>query len=345
MNWLERVWFGESGQDVAARAVLWPFAQAYGGVVGLRSRLYEQGVLKQEEASLPTIAVGNLTAGGTGKTPVAAYLVSELGRRGARPGIVLRGYGNDETEVHRRLNATVPVVASVNRVSGAEIARKQGADVVVLDDAFQHRRIRRTADVLLLSAEQLDRPRRLLPAGPWREELDAAARADLIVITRKSADAAVCAHAVELAKGAAPGVPIVVIHLQPTALRAASGQEESLPLDRLRNARVLAIAAIGEPGVFASQLEALGGRVTLAAFRDHHPFSDEDMAMLARRASESDLVVSTLKDAVKLASRWPGPSRLWYVSQQPVVEHGVEHLNQLLKRVMEARPTAAPSAS
>lgn len=345
MSWIERVWFGESGRDVAARTVLWPLAQAYGGVAGLRARLYDQGVLKQEAASVPTIAVGNLTAGGTGKTPVAAYFVSELAQRGAKPGIVLRGYGNDETEVHRRLNANVPVIASSNRVSGAEVARMQGADVVVLDDAFQHRRIRRTADVLLLSAEQLDRPRRLLPAGPWREALDAASRADLIVITRKSADSVVCARAVELAKAAAPGVPMAVMHLKPAALQAATRLGDSLALERLRDARVLAIAAIGEPGLFARQLEALGATVTLAAFRDHHPFSDDDVRSLARRATESDLVVSTLKDAVKLASRWTGPSRLWYVSQQPVVEQGVEHVSQLLIRVMDARSTAAPSAS
>ena len=343
MSWLERVWFGEDERDVAARVALWPFAQAYGGIVGLRSRLYDQGVLKQEEASLPTIAVGNLTAGGTGKTPMAAHLVSELVRRGAKPGIVLRGYGNDETEVHRRLNAGVPVVASVNRISGVEVARQQGADVVVLDDAFQHRRIRRTADVLLLSVEQLDRPRRLLPAGPWREGLQAAGRADLIVVTRKSASAETTERAIALARSAVGTVPLVAVHLKPVDLRATSGSE-SLPLDCLTGARVLAIGAIGEPGLFARQLEGLGASVSLAAFRDHHPFTDEEVALLARRASESDLVVSTLKDAVKLASRWPGPSRLWYVSQQPVVEQGVEHLNQLLQRVMDARSTAAPSA-
>jgi tetraacyldisaccharide 4'-kinase len=343
MSWLERVWFGENERDVAARAALWPFAQAYGGIVGLRSRLYDQGVLKQEDASLPTIAVGNLTAGGTGKTPMAAHLVSELVKRGAKPGIVLRGYGNDETEVHRRLNAGVPVIASVNRISGVEIARQQGADMVVLDDAFQHRRIRRTADVLLLSAEQLDRPRRLLPAGPWREALEAAGRADLIVVTRKSASAETTERAIALARSIVGQVPIVAVHLKPADLRATSGTE-SLPLDRLKGARVLAIGAIGEPGLFARQLEGLGASVTLAAFRDHHPFTDAEVASLARRASESDLVVSTLKDAVKLASRWPGPSRLWYVSQQPVVEQGVELLNGLLERVLAARSTAAPSA-
>jgi tetraacyldisaccharide 4'-kinase len=343
MSWLERVWYGDSTQDAATRAVLWPFAQAYGGIVELRARLYARGVLAQENAAVPTIAVGNLTAGGTGKTPLAAYLVAELANRGAKPGIVLRGYGNDETEVHRRLNANVPVIASANRVSGIELARRQGADVVVLDDAFQHRQVRRTADVLLLSAEQMLRPRRLLPSGPWREPLEAARRADLIIITRKAADAASAQRAVAMARAAAPDVPVAVIHLAPTRLNAATGGE-SLALDRLRDARVLAIAAIGEPRLFAQQLEALGARVTLSAFRDHHPFTDGEVAALARQASECDFVVSTLKDAVKLGSRWPGPSRLWYVSQQPVVEQGVEHMHKLLQRVLDARSSAAPSA-
>jgi len=343
MSWLERVWFGDGAQDAATRAVLWPFAQMYGGVVDVRARLYDRGVLAQETPSLPTIAVGNLTAGGTGKTPIAAHLVAELARNGAKPGIVLRGYGNDETEVHRRLNANVPVIASANRVSGIELARRQGADVVVLDDAFQHRQVRRTADVLLLSAEQMLRPRRLLPSGPWREPLEAARRANLIIITRKSADAASSQRAMAMAQAAAPDVPVAVIHLAPTRLNAAT-DGESLALDRLRGARVLAIAAIGEPRLFAQQLEALGARVTLSAFRDHHPFTDEEVAALARQATESEFVVSTLKDAVKLGTRWPGPSRLWYVSQQPVVEQGVEHMNRLLQRVLDARSTAAPSA-
>lgn len=343
MSWLEEIWFGASPKEAAMRAALWPLAQAYGGIVELRARLYDQGILAQDTPSLPTIAVGNLTAGGTGKTPLAAYLTGELRRRAAKPAIVLRGYGNDETEVHRRLNPGLPVVATADRISGIEAARRQGADIVVLDDAFQHRKVRRDANVLLLSAEQLERPRRLLPAGPWRERLHAARRANLIVITRKSATEASADGAAALATGAAPGIPLVRVHLAPGLLLSAAGNE-SVTLDRLRGARVLAIAAIGEPRLFARQLEALGATVTLAAYRDHYPFSDEDVAMLARRASGSDIVVSTLKDAVKLGSRWPGSSRLWYVSQQPVVEQGVDHMNRLLQRVLDARSTAAPSA-
>lgn len=343
MSWIERVWFGDGVADRAVRAALWPFARAYRGVVDVRARLYDRGVLVQTAASLPTIAVGNLTAGGTGKTPMAAYLVAELSKRGARPGIVLRGYGNDEIEVHRRLNGGIPVVASVNRISGIDVARSQGADIVVLDDAFQHRRLRRDADVLLLSAEQLDRPRRLLPAGPWREGLEAARRAHLIVVTRKTAGPACVQRAIELTSRNAPGIPISTVHLAPSSLVSVTSAE-SLPLDRLRGASVFAIAAIGEPSLFARQLEALGAKVTLAAFRDHHPFADAEVRDMVARAATSDLVVSTLKDAVKLGGRWPGSTRLWYVSQQPVVEHGVEHVNGLLQRVLAARSTAAPSA-
>ena len=343
MSWIERVWFDDTPREAATRAVLWPVAQLYSGIVDLRTRMYDQEVLQQQNPSLPAIAVGNLTVGGTGKTPVAAHVVSQLVQRGARPAIVLRGYGNDEADVHRRLNPRVPVIASPNRISGIEVARGQGADIVVLDDAFQHRRVRRNADVLLLSAEQLSRPRRLLPAGPWREPLAAARRADLIAITRKSADEASVVRAAELARSVAPAVPIAVVHLAPGHLRDATGME-SLSLDKLRGAKVFAIAAIAEPALFARQLEALGARVTLAAFRDHHPFSDSEVADLSKQGAQSDLVVCTLKDAVKLGPRWPGPSRLWYVSQQPVVEQGVEHLNSLLLRALDARPTAATSA-
>jgi tetraacyldisaccharide 4'-kinase len=120
--------------------------------------------------------------------------------------------------------------------------------------------------------------------------------------------------------------------------------EDSLPLETLKGKRVLAVAAVGEPELFRRQLEAIDAEVALAAFRDHHPFSDQDVTDLARRAASSDLVVCTLKDAVKLGRRWPGPSRLWYVSQQLVVDQGAEHVTRLIERVLDARAAAATSA-
>jgi tetraacyldisaccharide 4'-kinase len=300
-----------------------------------RERLYDSGIFEVENPEIPVVSVGNLTVGGTGKTPFAAWLASRLAKS-AQPAVALRGYGGDEHEVHRRLNPEIPVVVNANRVAAIRVAKAQGSDVAVLDDAFQHRRIARTGDILLLSAEQLMRPLRLLPAGPWREPLSAAGRADVLVITRKSAGSADAQRAREKLQRLMPGAPIATVHLAPHALVSAV-DDESLPLSHLRGASVIAFAAIGEPGVFARQLEQLGARVSLVAFRDHHAYSAADLRKLASRVPADGFALCTLKDAVKVASRWPASSRLWYVSQQLVVEQGEEHLERLLARVLAAR--------
>ena len=341
MSLVERIWFGDDAAATVGRAALWPLSLAYGGTMRLRARLYDTGLLPSEAPALPAISVGNLTVGGTGKTPLAAWLAGELASR-ARPAIVLRGYGGDEVEVHRRLNPGVPIIANPDRVEAIAQASQAGAEIVVLDDAFQHRRVARQADVVVLSAEQMLRPRRLLPAGPWREPLSALRRADLVIVTRKSSNIDRAADAAQLARIVAPDVPIAIVHLAPKALASAT-DGETAPLDRLRGAPAVAIAAIGEPQLFRAQLAALGAQVSLAAFRDHHRFTDREIAALARQAGNG-LALCTLKDAVKLAGRWPGPSRLWYVSQQLVVDQGAEHVTRLINRVVTARAAAAPSA-
>ena len=343
MNVVEAVWYGNEPGARVARAALWPLARAYGAISAARGRLYDNGIFRTAPAALPAIGVGNLTVGGTGKTPFAAWLAGRL-REHARPAIVLRGYGDDEVAVHRVLNPEVPVVAGADRAAAIEDARRQHADIVVLDDAFQHRRIARTADIVLLSAEQLMRPLRLLPAGPWREPLSSAGRADLLVLTRKSAGIADAQRARARLQARCPGLPIATVHLAPRSLDSAAPDGPSVPLDSLAGAAVTAIAAIGEPGVFARQLEQLGARVTLIAFRDHHEFTDAEVHGLAARVPRDGYAVCTLKDAVKLAGRWPGPSGLWYVSQQLVVEEGAEDMNRLLQRALDARSSTAETA-
>ena len=345
---VENVWYGRSAGNIVVRAALWPLSKAYNVAVSARARLYDAGMLPSHPPALPTISVGNLTVGGTGKTPFAAYLAAQLGRR-ARPAIALRGYGGDEIQVHRRLNPDVPVFVNPDRAAAVREAKTYGADLVILDDAFQHRRIARNADVVLLSAEQVLRPRRLLPAGPWREHLSGARRADLLVITRKSASIVEAEHAIGVVRSEIPGIPIVSVSLTPKELVAVGDDASTepaltLPLERLKDASVLAIAAIGEPELFRRQLELLGARVTLDAHRDHHEYSVADIRDAALRVPLDGLAVCTLKDAVKLAGRWPGPSRLWYVSQQLVVDQGVEEVNRLLERVMDARASAATTA-
>lgn len=337
MSLIEHVWFGSDAAAGVSRAALWPLSAAFGTVTAARRAMYDAGLLRTHEAVLPCVSVGNLTVGGTGKTPFAAWLAGRLNAR-ARAAIVLRGYGGDEAEVHRRLNPGIPVVSLADRVLAVQMAKAANAQLAVLDDAFQHRRVARVADIVLLSVEQLSRPRRLLPAGPWREGLSAARTADLIVLTRKSAMPEEAKAAVSLLASELPGVPSAMVHLAPKSLVRVNG-EGSHGLDSLRDAAVLAIAAIGEPDLFRKQLADLGAQVTLAPFRDHHAFSADDVHHLSGTASAA-LAVCTLKDAVKLAPRWPASRELWYLSQQLAVEQGADHIDRLCARVLERVSTA-----
>ena len=183
---VECLWYGIGYLQGGVRGLLLPQAALYRSAVALRNGLYDNGILRVEQPSLPVLSVGNLTAGGSGKTPFAAWLAARLLAAGAKPAVVLRGYGGDEELVHRELNPGVVVVTGAERVLGVSRALGLGCDVVVLDDGFQHRRLGRLADLVLLSSERWQEPQRLLPAGPWREPLRALERAALLVVSRRT---------------------------------------------------------------------------------------------------------------------------------------------------------------
>jgi tetraacyldisaccharide 4'-kinase len=337
---IERLWWGDGPGARAGRAALFPLELLYGGAVAARGALYDAGMLPSHTPALPAISVGNITVGGTGKTPVAAWLAAQLVELGAHPALVLRGYGADEPLVHERLNPTVPVVVSPDRLAGIARAADAGADVAVLDDAFQHRRARRTADIVLVSAERWGRARRLLPAGPWREPVRALGRASLLLVTRKAATPAAAAAVLDDLTRAAPGVARGLVHLSLAELHQAgeSTGEDTLPVQALDGAHVFAISAIGNPAAFVHQLEERGALVRACSLADHHPFSPETAARLATARRPGELAVCTLKDAVKLATVWPRDAApLWYVSQRLTVEHGDEAIGSLLANVLAAR--------
>src|SRR5688572_13359231 len=334
---IESIWDGTTAWAKVARAALAPFELVYAGVVTLRGASYDAGLLASARPALPALSVGNLSVGGTGKTPVAAWMASELSTRGGTPAIVLRGYGADEPLVHRSLNPDVPVIVSADRLRGAERARALGCDVAVLDDAFQHRRARRVADLVLVSADRWSGHVRLLPAGPWREPLAALRRATLVAITRK---AATMERADEVARSVArsiPGREVAILHLAADELRSLD-HDGRKALSSVRGARVLAIAAVGDPTAFARQLELAGASVTLTAYPDHHAYSAADAARLAEQSVRHEWTVCTLKDAVKLTPLWRGaPSTLWYVSQRVVVEREESAVERMLAAVLAAR--------
>jgi tetraacyldisaccharide 4'-kinase len=344
MTALERVWYGESVGARLARAALWPASMGYEAAVRFRGALYDRGVLASIDASIPVLAVGNVSVGGTGKTPLAAWAVARLRERGANPAVVLRGYGDDEPRVHELLNPGTIVVRDADRVRGARTAHAAGADCVVLDDAFQHRRLARTADWVLISAERFACTTRVLPSGPLREPPAALARADLAIVTRKSATPALAVSVAERV-AAERQIGVAIVHLAPSALVDAL-DGTSRALETLRDKRVVAVAAVGEPEAFFAQLRALGARILHAvSFRDHHAFGAADVAQLERAAASADVVVCTLKDAVKLGPQWPaGAVPLWYVSQRAEVERGAELLDASLALVLAARASTTSTA-
>jgi tetraacyldisaccharide 4'-kinase len=311
-----------------------PAEALYAGVMRAREEMFARGILDIHESPVGVISVGNLTVGGTGKTPVTAWIAQRLVALGRKPAIVLRGYGGDETHVHSRLNPGVPVIVDPDRVRGISRAAAEGADSVVLDDAFQHRRAFRDVDLVLISADEWTSEIRMLPAGPYRESPSALARATAIVVTVKAADDLRVAAVREWIGKVAPEKPVVVISLVQYDLQRADGSPEVVPMAALARKRVVAIAAIGNPGAFFRQVEATGASVIPVRFPDHHAFTHADAGRAAALARASDYVICTLKDAVKLAALWPATAApLWYVSQAVEVEAGEPILDGMLRRL------------
>jgi tetraacyldisaccharide 4'-kinase len=248
--------------------------------------------------------VGNLTVGGSGKTPIASWIAAYYASTGIRPAVVLRGYGGDEGDVHRQRVPQAIVVENPDRVAGAEAAVAQGAQVVVLDDAYQRLDIGRDLNIAVMSAESSRAVRWPLPAGPWREPLAALARADLVIVTRKRAPPEAAAALVQEVRRMAPGMRTAAARLGVSGFRGLHSGVRISP-EELDGARLVAGAGIADPRAFAYQCEELGAHVRLVPFPDHHAYTDRDLRRLLHAARAVDYVVITQKDAVKLRHAWP----------------------------------------
>ncbi len=331
MRLIEEVWRGEGTSDRIVRAMLSPLELAYRSVVAIRGGMYDAGLLHVHASRIPVVSVGNLTVGGTGKTPFAAWIASRLRELGRSPAVVLRGYGADEPFVHRRINPGIPVIIAPDRVAGIADAEAKKADVVVLDDGFQHRRAARDVDIVLFSADGWSGRPRFLPAGPFRESMSSLARASLVVITRKAASDQEVAEAERSVRSVAPDKPLAVVRFDPAEIVSEANPEMRLPVAALTGKQVLAIAAIGNPRAFFAQLEANGAHVIPRPFPDHHSFEHRDIGELVETGNSVDYIVCTLKDSVKLGVSWPADaSPLWYVSLAVHIERGAQSIDGLL---------------
>ncbi len=358
---LREIQAGKGGAlGVAARLGLAAGSAVFGAAAALRRAAFAAGLRARHALPVPVVSVGNLTAGGTGKTPFTVWLARALLAAGKRPGVLSRGYGaraegsllSDEGAVRAALlGPSVPQVETPDRVRGGAslLAAHHEIDVLLLDDGFQHLRLRRDLDIVLLDATDPFGRGHLLPRGLLRERPAALARAGAVVISRAERVTAPALAALRARVAAlAPDAVVAVARLRPRALLGPKGGES--PLSGLRGAAVHAWAGIGNPEAFAGTLRDLGARVVGTTFaRDHHRPTDAEMAAVAAAAAAegADRVVVTLKDLVKLSGRAGLPAGLVAVD---VVLEVAEGERELLERVTAAlksppRPPPPPSSA
>jgi tetraacyldisaccharide 4'-kinase len=345
---LESLLAGERRGPAAAvlRALLLLLTPLYRLALTIRRVAYALRIRRVRRPGVPVVSVGNLTAGGTGKTPFVALLVERLSARGMRPAVVSRGYrapaGRDGDEA-RMLREAVPGILHVedpDRSRGAARAAREGADVVVLDDGFQHWACGRDLDIVLVDALRPFGHGHLLPRGLLREPVSALSRADLLVITRADqvGEEDIAGIRARLAS-AAPGIPVAAARHAPVGLETLSGAAAGEPSD-LSGKRVLALSGIGNPAAFERTREDLVAEV-VAAIRhaDHHEYAESDLAdaLEEARAVGAEAVVTTGKDAVKLAGLRGADAepRILVLSVEMRLTEGSEHLDERCARIAE----------
>ena len=317
-----------------------------------------RGLARLRHLKAPVISVGNITAGGTGKTPMVLYLANKLKGAGWKPGILTRGYGRHSPHAHQAAAAgahlpvdqsgdepqiflragVAPVGVGPDRWhAGRMLEHEFGINVAVLDDGFQHARLDRRVDIVLVDALDPFGGGYPLPLGRLREPLEALARADIFVITR-SEFGRVTENAAQVLRQHNSSAPIYYARVRPEGWVIA-GTGESLPADALRGKRVAAFSALGNPGYFWRTLEALD--VEAAArieFEDHHAYKPRELRLMGRQFREEALeaVVTTEKDMINLCDD-PGhlfdPLPLYWLRIGVDLDREDEFLDTILQRL------------
>lgn len=313
--------------------LLMPLSYIYAVLLKTRGWLYDCGILKQKQLPCPVISVGNIVAGGTGKTPVVIWIAKYLQSEGFQVGVLLRGYkradqhlisvvsdgkggltsvteSGDEASMIARKLPGVPVVVGIDRyAAGLEVIQLWGHTngVLILDDGFQRRQLGRNLDILTIDSTQPFGTEKLLPAGTLREPKIALKRTDVLLLTRTD----LAAESINLEQFGQGEQVFQTCH-QPTRLyqlstgsdrSEASERDEECGLDLLKGQRILAVCGIGNPEAFAGTLRQLEPKaVELLAFPDHHRYSLADLNDISARACDIgvNIVVTTEKDSQKL---------------------------------------------
>jgi len=336
----------------------------YGVVARLRALLYDWGWFAQRKLPVPVLSVGNLTLGGTGKTPVVIVLVDWLLAQGKRVAILSRGYRRTSTDPYllvsdgerllvspkeagdepflmaQRCPKAIVAVGADRYELGDWVLNRFPVDCLVLDDGFQHLGLYRDVNLLLVDATDPEGLAALVPSGRLREPLQAAARATAIVVTRADVPAQVTevCRRLQATLGTTPD-PIQVVFRPESLVSVVTGTSQALSWSKGKTA--LLCSGVGHAGSFRSLVERMGIRILdEVAYADHHDYTSHDVDRLRARAAElrAELIVTTEKDACKLASLLQRTDSWWAVRLTTYVSAGEERLKQLVL----SRPNRIP---
>jgi len=303
------------------RMLLYPFSLLFGGIVRLRNARFASGK-RSWKAPVPAIVVGNLSTGGTGKTPHALMVAEILLQHGKHPAMLSRGYGRktrgfrevkfdasptetgDEPLMMKRRFPELPVFVCENRVEGIQklTAQQPQVQYVVLDDAYQHRALQPHVAIVLLTYASLQKPWVLLPAGDGREPLSALGRARVVVVT-KCPDGLGDAEKNKIARRIAGYTAAPVFFSTYRYLGLTNAQGQNIQPDAVKDAAIL-LAGIADPEPLAQWLRTRFKRVDMAAFADHHTFTVKELENVLSKAGDA-YIVTTEKDAVRIHDVWP----------------------------------------
>ena len=304
----------------AMRWALMPPGWLYGGVMWLRNVLYDKGIFSSWQAPVPVISVGNLSTGGTGKTPIAAFLLSYFSHKHIRVAYLSRGYGRKTKGYHlvqpEAGGAEVfgdeacqiasgfpnlPVAVCENRRIGIQrLVVEEGAALIVLDDAFQHRKVKRELDIVVMDANRPFWRDAVLPAGRLREPIRGLRRGSVFVVNKVETERQITEHQARLAHLQGP-----ILYSQPVfgSIRWFN-QHASIPSPNLEGLPVIAFAGIGNPQYFLQQLIQAGAHVERQRFfRDHHIYQPREIRNLVsqlRELPEDGVLLTTEKDFYRL---------------------------------------------
>jgi tetraacyldisaccharide 4'-kinase len=318
----------------------WPYAAA----IRWRNSRYDHGRAQIVRVEVPVISVGNITLGGTGKTPTVEWLARWFADQGVRVGLVSRGYGaipgqvNDEARELARKLPDVPHVLDPDRVRGArQVVREFGCKLVLLDDAFQHRRIARDLDIVLVDALEPYGFGHVFPRGTLREPLSGWSRADVVILTRAELVSFSERFAIrQRVWQHAPNAIWVEATHAPQCLESVGGERHSL--DTLKGRPIAAFCGLGNPAGFRHALAGCGFQIAaMREFADHFAYSPADIESLARWSDELGVagVVCTCKDLVKVTVQWTGRAPLWALSSQLQISSGLVLLEAVLRPLAE----------